>query len=162
MNDPQRSTVIEQLAAALLKKQAFMATAESCTGGGIAQALTAIPGSSAWFDAGFVTYSNQAKSRMLHVPEAVIAEQGAVSEAVVRRMVTGAILNSQARYAVAVSGIAGPGGGTPEKPVGTVWIAWGDTASVEAEPFYFSGDREAIRLQTEDFALKRLLTFVSA
>lgn len=161
MNNPQRTTVIEALADRLRQRRAFMATAESCTGGGIAQALTAVAGSSAWFDAGFVTYSNQAKSRMLDVPSEVIAGHGAVSEAVVKAMVAGAVANSEASFAVAVSGVAGPGGGSPEKPVGTVWIAWGDADSIQAERFLFDGDREAVREQTIDTALSRLLGFLS-
>jgi len=161
MNNPQRTTVIEALADRLRQRRAFMVTAESCTGGGIAQALTAVAGSSAWFDAGFVTYSNQAKSRMLDVPAEVIAGHGAVSEAVVKAMVAGAVANSEASFAVAVSGVAGPGGGSPEKPVGTVWIAWGDADSIQAERFLFDGDREAVREQAIDTALSRLLGFLS-
>lgn len=165
MNDNQRSATILKLAEQLTRLQAFMATAESCTGGGIAQALTAVPGSSAWFDAGFVTYSNQSKSRLLNVPAEVIAEHGAVSEAVVRAMVAGAVTNSEASFAVAVSGVAGPGGGSPEKPVGTVWIAWGgysdDGDDIQAECFLFDGNREAVREQTIDTALSRLLNFLN-
>ena len=157
---PQRRQIIEQLAEQLTRRGAFLATAESCTGGGIAQALTAVAGSSVWFDAGFVTYSNQAKSRLLNVSPGVIAGQGAVSEAVVKAMVAGAVSNSDADYAVAVSGVAGPGGGSPEKPVGTVWIAWGDGDEIQAERFLFAGDREAVRGQTTDTALTRLLTFL--
>ncbi len=155
-----RQDLIEQLANQLCERKALMATAESCTGGGIAHALTAIAGSSVWFDAGFVTYSNQSKSRMLDVPADVIAEHGAVSEAVVEQMVSGAISNSEASYAVAVSGVAGPGGGSPEKPVGTVWIAWGSASDIDAECFLFDGDRDAVREQTIDTALQRLLTFL--
>lgn len=161
MNNPQRTTIIEALADQLTQRQALMATAESCTGGGIAQALTAVAGSSAWFDAGFVTYSNQAKSRMLDVSAEVIAGHGAVSEAVVKAMVAGAVANSEASFAVSVSGVAGPGGGSPEKPVGTVWIAWGDADSIQAERFLFDGDREAVREQTIDTALSGLLGFLS-
>lgn len=137
-----------------------MATAESCTGGGIAQALTAVPGSSGWFDAGFVTYSNQAKSRTLGVPKQMIDSHGAVSQAVVEAMVAGAAANSEAAYAVAVSGVAGPGGGSSEKPVGTVWIAWGDAENIQSERFLFSGGREAVREQTIDSALARMLAYL--
>lgn len=166
MANQKRLAVIEQLALSLQQRHAMMATAESCTGGGIAQALTAVAGSSTWFDAGFVTYSNQAKSRMLDVPAEVIAEHGAVSEAVVKAMVAGAVANSEASFAVAVSGVAGPGGGSPEKPVGTVWIAWGGRSvnegeAIQAECFLFDGDREAVREQTIDTALSRLLAFLS-
>lgn len=166
MNSKQRSQLIDLLANQLTQRQTFMATAESCTGGGIAQALTAVAGSSSWFDAGFVTYSNQAKSRMLDVPAEVIVEHGAVSKAVVKAMVAGAVENSEASFAVAVSGVAGPGGGSPEKPVGTVWIAWGGLSEsvgddIRAECFLFDGDREAVREQTIDMALSRLLAFLS-
>lgn len=166
MQASERNQTINQLAQYLSKNSAFLATAESCTGGGIAQALTAVAGSSAWFDAGFVTYSNQAKSRMLNVPETMIDLHGAVSQAVVRAMVAGAVANSEASYAVAVSGVAGPGGGSPEKPVGTVWIAWGgysdsESEAIQAECFLFDGDREAVREQTIDMALSRLLAFLS-
>src|SRR3990170_6882256 len=111
---------------ALLKAHGLMlATAESCTGGGVAQAITDVAGSSAWFERGFVTYSNLAKQQMLGVSEATLKQYGAVSEAVVREMVAGALKNSTAQVALAVSGIAGPDGGTADKPVGTVWFAWG-------------------------------------
>jgi len=162
MDNGNRGQVIQQLSAQLLQKEAVMATAESCTGGGIAQALTAVAGSSSWFDSGFVTYSNQAKHRMLGVPEAVIAAHGAVSEPVVKAMVQGAVAHSEASYAVAVSGVAGPGGGSVEKPVGTVWIAWGSGDQVEAVRFQFEGDRDAVREQTIDAALQGLLGFLSS
>ena len=159
--DKDRDKVIEQLSEQLLQKKSVMATAESCTGGGIAQALTAVAGSSLWFDSGFVTYSNQAKHRMLGVPEVVIAGHGAVSEPVVKAMVQGAIAHSEASYAVAVSGVAGPGGGSVEKPVGTVWVAWGSGDQVDAVRFQFEGDRDAVREQTIDAALQGLLGFLS-
>lgn len=162
MDNGNRGQVIQQLSAQLLQKEAVMATAESCTGGGIAQALTAVAGSSSWFDSGFVTYSNQAKHRMLGVPEAVIAAHGAVSEPVVKAMVQGAVAHSEASYAVAVSGVAGPGGGSVEKPVGTVWIAWGSGDQMEAVRFQFEGDRDGVREQTIDAALQGLLGFLSS
>ncbi|MDE2311380.1 MAG: nicotinamide-nucleotide amidohydrolase family protein, partial [Betaproteobacteria bacterium] len=110
----------------LLKAQGLMlATAESCTGGGVAQAITDVAGSSAWFERGFIAYSNQAKQQMLGVSEATLNQHGAVSEATVREMAAGALQRSGAHVALAVSGIAGPDGGTPDKPVGTVWFAWG-------------------------------------
>src|SRR5690554_6953072 len=109
----------ERVGRALMRAGATLVTAESCTGGWVAQAVTAIAGSSAWFDRGFVTYSNAAKSEMLGVPEALIRDHGAVSEPVARAMAEGALAHSRARAAVAITGIAGPGGGTPEKPVGT-------------------------------------------
>ena len=120
---------LSQLAAELGRHlqtlNAHVTTAESCTGGGIAEAITRIAGSSAWFEAGFVTYSNQQKTRQLDVPQALFTQVGAVSREVVEAMVRGAQAHSDARFAVAVSGVAGPGGGSPEKPVGTVWLAWG-------------------------------------
>ncbi len=120
---------ISQLAAELGHQlqtlNAQVTTAESCTGGGIAEAITRIAGSSAWFEAGFVTYSNQQKTRQLNVPPALFTQVGAVSREVVEAMVRGAQAQSSARFAVAVSGVAGPGGGSVDKPVGTVWLAWG-------------------------------------
>src|SRR5690606_15281969 len=107
-----------------------VATAESCTGGGVAAAITITPGSSAWFEYGFVSYANNAKQALLGVAPATLSQEGAVSEAVVLEMVAGALLVSQANIAVAVSGVAGPGGGSPEKPVGYVWFAWQDSSGV--------------------------------
>lgn len=136
-------------------------TAESCTGGWVAKALTDIAGSSAWFERGFVTYSNRAKQEMLGVSPEVIDTQGAVSEAVVREMVRGAIANSAADLALAISGVAGPGGGTVEKPVGTVWFAWGrsgDTPVTHVERF--DGDREQVRRQAVLTALQGVLNLI--
>ncbi|MBA6145392.1 MULTISPECIES: CinA family protein [Pseudomonas] len=136
---------------------AQVTTAESCTGGGIAQAITRIPGSSAWFEAGYVTYSNAQKTRQLGVPEALFGQVGAVSQEVVEAMVRGAQAASGARFAVAVSGVAGPDGGSPAKPVGTVWLAWGDGSRVISQRRQFDGDREAVRRQTVSAALDGLL-----
>lgn len=145
----------------LLQAQgAQVATAESCTGGGIAEAITRIAGSSAWFEAGYVTYSNAQKTRMLQVPEALFASHGAVSLPVVEAMARGAQTNSGARYAVAVSGIAGPGGGTADKPVGTVCLAWADSLQVESVCLHFDGDRDAVRRKTILQALSGLLSSV--
>ena len=139
----------------LLDCAAQVSTAESCTGGGIAEAITRVAGSSAWFEAGYVTYSNRQKTLQLDVPERLFEEVGAVSEAVVRAMVRGARLRSGARFAVAVSGIAGPGGGSADKPVGTVWIAWKRRGGyAAAEVFHFPGNREAVRRQTVGRALE--------
>ena len=137
----------------------MLVTAESCTGGWIAKALTDIPGSSQWFDRGFVTYSNAAKHQLLGVPEDLLERHGAVSEAVVRAMTEGALRHAEARIAVAVSGIAGPDGGTPDKPVGTVWIAWGasETDQVVARRYAFDGDRERVRRQAVATALEGVL-----
>jgi nicotinamide-nucleotide amidase len=136
----------------------LLATAESCTGGGIAEAITRIAGSSAWFDRGFVTYSNEAKVEMLGVESNAIDRYGAVSDAVVRQMAEGALARSKAHVAVAVTGIAGPDGGSVDKPVGTVWFAWVvRDKSIISERCVFSGDRAAIRYQTIVHALSKLL-----
>tara|TARA_R110002012_G_scaffold7675_9_gene35685 strand:- start:6343 stop:6864 length:522 start_codon:yes stop_codon:yes gene_type:complete len=132
-------------------------TAESCTGGGIASVITDTAGSSAYFTTGYVTYANAAKTRLLGVPEALLAEDGAVSEGVVKAMVAGACRESGAGMAVAVSGVAGPDGGSEEKPVGTVWLAWGDIAYQEAECFHLPGDREAVRGQAVRLAVAGLV-----
>jgi len=136
-------------------------TAESCTGGWIAKALTDIAGSSQWFVEGFVTYSNEAKVRRLGVPRSVLRTQGAVSEAAVRAMAAGALKRTGAHLAVAVTGIAGPGGAVPGKPVGTVWLGWaerrGRRVHVDAELKHFRGDREAVRRKTVRAALEGLL-----
>ena len=137
------------LASALQKQRLILATAESCTGGGIAQALTGLSGASTWFDRGFVTYSNEAKVEMLGVQASTLASVGAVSEETALEMARGAITHSRAHVSVAVTGIAGPDGGTPDKPVGTVWIAWGQKLGyAEARCFHFDGDRDAVRQQT--------------
>ncbi|EJN30269.1 hypothetical protein (competence- and mitomycin-induced) [Pseudomonas sp. GM84] len=141
----------------LRRFNAQVTTAESCTGGGIAEAITRVPGSSAWFEAGYVTYSNAQKTRQLNVPEALFIEVGAVSQEVVEAMVRGAQAASSARFAVAVSGIAGPDGGSPAKPVGTVWLAWADGDRVFSERRHFDGDRESVRRQTVIAALDGLL-----
>ncbi|GAA5176775.1 nicotinamide-nucleotide amidase [Niveibacterium umoris] len=135
-----------------------LATAESCTGGWIAEVVTATSGSSGWFDRGWITYSNEAKQAMLGVQAATLATHGAVSEAVVREMAEGALAASAASHAIAVSGVAGPTGGTPEKPVGTVWIAWAERGgTTRAESHRFDGDREAVRRQTVIRALATLI-----
>ena len=133
-----------------------MAAAESCTGGLIAAACTSVAGSSDWFERGFVTYSNEAKSELLGVPAALIAAHGAVSEEVARAMVQGALARAPVQLAVAVTGIAGPGGAVPGKPVGTVWLAWGTAAGVMAERLQLDGDRGAVRAGTVHAALRRL------
>jgi nicotinamide-nucleotide amidase len=118
------NTLATQVGALLKSHGLMLATAESCTGGGVAQAITEVAGSSAWFERGFVTYSNLSKQQMMGVREATLKQHGAVSEMTVREMVAGALQHSAAQVALAVSGVAGPGGGTAEKPVGTVWFAW--------------------------------------
>ncbi len=149
---------VARLASRLEERGWRLATAESCTGGLLAAALTARPGSSTWFECGYVTYSNTAKHRMLGVPEALIAAHGAVSQPVVEAMVAGALARSGADLAVAISGIAGPGGGTPDKPVGTVWLAWGTQEDgIDARRERFPGDREAVREQAVLRALEGLI-----
>ena len=143
------------LADALRRRGWRLATAESCTGGLIAAACTALPGSSDWFDRGFVSYSNAAKTEMLGLDAALIDGQGAVSEAVARAMVQGALQRSQAQLALAVTGIAGPGGAVAGKPVGTVWLAWGTALRVQAERLQLDGDRAPVRGATVTAALKR-------
>ncbi|WP_342653429.1 CinA family protein [Pseudomonas sp. F3-2] len=152
---------ITQLAATLgsqlLSVGAQVSTAESCTGGGIAEAITRIPGSSAWFEAGYVTYSNAQKTRQLDVPQELFARAGAVSREVVEAMARGAQAHSASHFSVAVSGVAGPDGGSAEKPVGTVWICWGAGEQLIARRFQFVGDRDAVRRQTVEAALEGLI-----
>ena len=147
----------------LLKSHGLMlTTAESCTGGGVAQAITEVAGSSAWFERGFVTYSNLSKQQMLGVSEVTIMQHGAVSEATVREMVAGAFLHSAAQVALSVSGIAGPDGGTPDKPVGTVWFAWGLRNSiVHAERHQFPGNRAEVRAHAVHTALQGAINLLN-
>ncbi|MBC7617955.1 MAG: CinA family protein [Candidatus Saccharibacteria bacterium] len=141
----------------LLKRGWMLATAESCTGGLIAAACTELPGSSRWFERGFVTYSNAAKTEMLGIDAVLIARDGAVSEPVARAMAVGALAHSRAQVAVAVTGVAGPDGGSVAKPVGTVWLAWATPQGVHSELQHFGGDRSAVRAATVDHALQVLL-----
>ena len=164
MNASDSCTVelAQQVGDALLARGWLFATAESCTGGGIAAALTDIAGSSQWFERGFVTYSNQAKQDMLGVRDETLASHGAVSESTVREMVLGALAQSRAQVAVAVSGIAGPGGATPDKPVGLVYLAWsiaGDEPRISTR--HFDGDRSAVRAQTVTCALQGVLELLN-
>lgn len=147
----------ERLGAQLQVLGAQVSTAESCTGGGIAEAITRVAGSSAWFEAGYITYSNTQKTTQLGVPGELFMRVGAVSQEVVEAMARGAQQHSKARFAVAVSGVAGPGGGSAEKPVGTVWLAWGDGEQVFSQRCQLSGDRIAVRQQTVERALQGLL-----
>ncbi len=152
---------ITQLAAQLGQRlralDARVTTAESCTGGGIAEAITRIPGSSAWFEAGYVTYSNAQKTRQLDVPVTLFASVGAVSREVVEAMARGAQDKSAAQFSVAVSGVAGPDGGSVDKPVGTVWLAWANGDQVFTRKRLFAGDRDAVRRQTVEAALAGLI-----
>jgi len=136
---------------------AKLATAESCTGGWVAQAVTAISGSSAWFERGFVTYSNEAKQEMLGVKRATLKKHGAVSEETAREMAKGALKKSRATIAVAVTGVAGPTGGTPGKPVGMVCFSWATKKSLRSETRRFRGNRERVRRQSVVHALKGVL-----
>ena len=152
--------LVKQLAAKLTEKGWMLATAESCTGGMIAAACTDLAGSSQWFDRGFVTYSNEAKTEMLGVPVELIARHGAVSEEVVRAMAEGAIGHSRAEVSVAVTGIAGPGGGSVEKPVGTVWVGWCVDGNTLTDCLHLDGRRASIRTATLTHALQQLLRCV--
>ena len=153
---------LTQISLRLLARGWMLATAESCTGGMIAAACTDLSGSSQWFERGFVTYSNEAKAEMLAVPPGLIEEHGAVSESVARAMADGALAHSRAQVSLAVTGIAGPTGGTEAKPVGTVWFAWCVDGETHSEMQHFAGDRAAVRMATVRYALKRLLSLLPA
>jgi nicotinamide-nucleotide amidase len=144
----------------LLKNSWFLSTAESCTGGLIAATCTDLAGASDWFERGFVTYSNAAKTEMLGVPQILIEQHGAVSEAVARAMAVGALAHSRAQVAVAVTGVAGPSGGSADKPVGTVWFGFALPSGVTTETQCFAGDRTAVRLATVQHALRRLAELI--
>lgn len=148
--------LLADIAARLLARGQMLATAESCTGGMIAAACTDLSGSSQWFERGLVSYSNEAKAELLGVPPALIAAHGAVSEPVARAMAAGAVAHSRAQVAVAVTGVAGPTGGSPAKPVGTVWFGWAVDGTVHTEMQQFPGDRAAVRGATVAHALQRL------
>ena len=154
--------LVEDLAAALLARGWMLATAESCTGGLIAGACTDLAGSSNWLERGFVSYSNAAKTELLGVDAALIAHHGAVSEPVARAMAQGALQHSKAQCALAVTGIAGPGGGSADKPVGTVWFAWVTPQGVRSEMQRFDGDRAQVRSATVQHSLAMLLSLVHA
>lgn len=147
-----------KLGESLLAHKKCIAVAESCTGGLVAAAITEIAGSSAWFERAFITYSNPAKEEMLGIPRELIEEAGAVSHRVVEAMVKGALQNSRADFAAAVSGVAGPGGGSTEKPVGTVYIGWGDRQHVTVVHHLFTGDRQSVRNQSAICVLDSLIS----
>ena len=153
---------LTQISLELLKHSHLLATAESCSGGMIAAACTDLAGSSQWFERGFVTYSNEAKAEMLGVPPGLIEQHGAVSEPVARAMADGALTHSRAQVSLAVTGVAGPTGGTETKPVGTVWFAWCVGGETHSEMQHFAGDRAAVRTATLRYALKRLLSLLPA
>jgi nicotinamide-nucleotide amidase len=154
--------LVEDLATALLARGWMLATAESCTGGLIAGACTDLAGSSNWLERGFVSYSNAAKSELLGVDAALIARHGAVSEPVARAMAQGALQHSKAQCALAVTGIAGPGGGSADKPVGTVWFAWATPDGLYSEVQRLDGDRAQVRSATVQHSLAVLLSLVQA
>ena len=157
VTEQQLTELGQRLGEAMSQLQAQVTTAESCTGGGVAEVITRIPGSSAWFEAGYVTYSNTQKTRQLGVPEQLLSSVGAVSAEVVETMASGARQRSGARFAIAVSGVAGPGGGTPQKPVGTVWFSWADGEQLYSRCQHFTGDRQQIRQQSVVFAISGIL-----
>lgn len=145
---------------ALRAKGLLLCTAESCTGGGVAQAVTEIAGSSDWFDCGFVTYSNASKAALLDVAAALLAQFGAVSEEVAAAMAEGALANSGAQVALSTTGVAGPGGAVAGKPVGTVCFAWSKAGATHTERLMFDGDRQAVREQAVIHSLQGLLRFI--
>lgn len=158
MGDPELDQLASQVGQVLKAREQLLVTAESCTGGWIAEVITSVPGSSAWFDRGFVSYSNLAKQQMLGVHPNIISVHGAVSEATVRAMAEGALIHSSADIALAVSGIAGPGGGSNDKPVGTVCFAWAARNGViTTTTQLFSGDRYLVRRLSVITALNGLL-----
>ncbi|MDR5858975.1 CinA family protein [Halomonas eurihalina] len=157
--DPAR--LAEYLGRLCRERGIVVSTAESCTGGGVASAITSVAGSSDYFETGYVTYANTAKTRLLGVSEVALAEHGAVSRQVVEAMVAGACAESGADLAVAISGVAGPGGGTDDKPVGTVWLAWGDGWQRAAECRHFPGDRDAVREAAVREALVGLIRWLT-
>ncbi|TSA50828.1 MAG: nicotinamide-nucleotide amidohydrolase family protein [Nitrosomonadales bacterium] len=158
MADDALVELAAELGQALKARGWMLVLAESCTGGGVAEAITSVPGSSAWFERGFVTYGNVAKIEMLDVRAETLQEFGAVSEQTVREMVQGALAHSHAQLGIAISGIAGPDGGTPGKPVGTICFAWANTTGeLLSATCHFSGDRAAVRQQAVEHAIRGAL-----
>lgn len=151
------TSITQQVGERLHEINATLTTAESCTGGGIAEAITAIPGSSRWFEYGYITYANKAKTKLLKVSKLMLDTYGAVSGPVVEQMAVGALAASNADYAVAVSGVAGPDGGSQEKPVGTVMICWITPHATKVERYQLQGDRQSIREQVIKISLQELL-----
>ncbi|MFS2225367.1 nicotinamide-nucleotide amidase [Pantoea sp. B65] len=156
MTDDQLNQLSAAVGARLQRSHATVTAAESCTGGWISKVITDIAGSSAWFERGFVTYSNEAKQQLIGVSAATLEQWGAVSEPVVREMALGALQAAHADYAIAVSGIAGPDGGSADKPTGTVWFGFASARGVVARRQLFAGDREAVRRQATAYALQTL------
>ena len=155
--------LIREVVHALKRQGLMLATAESCTGGWVAQVITSVAGSSEWFERGFVAYTNLAKREMLGVSTTILSRHGAVSEQCARAMAEGALAHSHAQVALAITGIAGPSGGTPEKPVGTVCFAWAaKKRETQSRKHVFTGDREAVRRQAVVTALQGLLEYLNA
>lgn len=166
MTNKKLTLIVGQLAELLIKNNKKLTVAESCTGGWLAKVLTDLAGSSVWFERGFVTYSNQAKHEMLGVAESTLGTYGAVSQETVTEMALGALKNSHADFSLSISGIAGPGGGSVDKPVGLVWFAWADKKNnikdiIFSEQKIFSGNREAVRQQAVDYALTGLIKLLN-
>jgi len=160
--DKKLQDTIHLLGARLKEKKEMLATAESCTGGWVGEVITSVPGTSHWYDRGFITYSNAAKREMLGVPTDILARFGAVSEQTARAMAEGTLHNSQARYALSITGIAGPEGGTPDKPVGYVCFAWaGHDGLTVSECLCFDGDRQQVRLQAVRHALLGMANYIA-
>ena len=159
---PALEADLTHIAAQLQARGWMLATAESCTGGMVAAACTDLAGSSQWFERGFVSYSNAAKTELLGVPAELIAQHGAVSEAVARAMAEGALVHSHAQVSLAVTGVAGPSGGSADKPVGTVWFGWCVAGQTHSEVRHFAGDRAAVRRATLQHALARLAGWLPA
>ncbi len=160
--DADLEALAQELGAALKRRGLMLATAESCTGGWVAATITAVAGSSAWFERGLVTYTNIAKHELLGVPSDALQRHGAVSEPVVRAMAEGALARSHADVTLAITGIAGPAGGTPDKPVGTVWLAWaGKGRATRAQRAHFPGDRAAVRRAAVQAALSGMLDYLA-
>jgi len=157
------TVLAKQLGGILQEKNLIITTAESCTGGWVAQAITTVPGSSQWFDRSFVSYSNLAKMEMLGVQEITLQLSGAVSQEVVQEMALGALVHSPAQVSIAITGVAGPEGGSDPKPVGMVWFAWArKQGRCKAEVKHFPGDREAIRSQAVEFSLLTAIDFLGS
>jgi len=159
----QFESLVSQVGKALVDNDFMVVTAESCTGGMIAEALTSIGGSTAWFDRSYITYSYESKREMLGVKEITIQKKGAVSQECVEEMALGALQQSHATVSVACSGIAGPSGGTPDKPVGTVWLAWAVQGQEEviSQQFHFEGDRQTVREKTTETALMGIMKLIA-
>ena len=165
MHDKELTLIVEQLAGLLIKNNKQLAVAESCTGGWVAKVLTDLAGSSVWFERGFVTYSNQAKHEMLGVAESTLETHGAVSQETVTEMAIGALKNSPADFSLSISGIAGPHGGTKDKPVGFVWFCWAANENnnfhiLASESKVFDGDRDSVRYQAVEYVLTELIKYI--